>query len=339
MFHPSKELVVGRRIPVSLRRRQSPRQQQQSHRTTFSNSLLSSADTSTCQSESHSLDQLIQQYAQLPQTSASLQTLLRVGAAAPLPSSGRLGRHLVRQRVQNQMASFLRNEIPIRLAHRIQDLQQVPYMRDMESVQAVQQIYVDSFEELLRVPPIQTTSEEEQFATILERLYLKHSSVLVQMAKGAYELRQVIRNGQQQEQDNDDDNDVLHLDPMHECQDLLDRFYTSRIGIRVLAGQYLALRQDFGDDYIGMICQHTSPYDIVRQASEHAKTMCRRQYGRAPVVDISGRLDLTFAYVPTYLHYIVLELLKVTRVYDLCATTSRQYESRNDKNLTSTISW
>lgn len=26
--------------------------------------------------------------------------------------------------------------------------------------------------------------------------------------------------------------------------------------------------------------------------------------------DVTGRLDLTFPYIPTYLHYIVLELLK-----------------------------
>ena len=38
--------------------------------------------------------------------------------------------------------------------------------------------------------------------------------------------------------------------------------------------------------------------------------MCSRKYGDAPVVEINGRLDLTFPYVPTHLHYILLELLK-----------------------------
>jgi pyruvate dehydrogenase kinase 2/3/4 len=38
--------------------------------------------------------------------------------------------------------------------------------------------------------------------------------------------------------------------------------------------------------------------------------MCTRKYGDAPEVIMSGRLDLTFPYVPTHLHYILLELLK-----------------------------
>jgi pyruvate dehydrogenase kinase 2/3/4 len=38
--------------------------------------------------------------------------------------------------------------------------------------------------------------------------------------------------------------------------------------------------------------------------------MCRRRYGEAPEVSIHGRSDLTFQYVPTHLHYILMELLK-----------------------------
>jgi pyruvate dehydrogenase kinase 2/3/4 len=38
--------------------------------------------------------------------------------------------------------------------------------------------------------------------------------------------------------------------------------------------------------------------------------MCEREYGDAPEVSIHGCLDLTFKYVPSHLHYILLELLK-----------------------------
>jgi pyruvate dehydrogenase kinase 2/3/4 len=38
--------------------------------------------------------------------------------------------------------------------------------------------------------------------------------------------------------------------------------------------------------------------------------MCTRSYGDAPEVELRGRLDLTFQYVPTHLHYILMELLK-----------------------------
>ena len=38
--------------------------------------------------------------------------------------------------------------------------------------------------------------------------------------------------------------------------------------------------------------------------------MCTRSYGDAPEVSLHGRRDLTFMYVPTHLHYILMELLK-----------------------------
>ncbi len=62
--------------------------------------------------------------------------------------------------------------------------------------------------------------------------------------------------------------------------------------------------------YVGIICSKTSPYEIVKRAIDDAAFMCTRKYGDAPEVIITGRLDMTFPYVPTHLHYIMLELLK-----------------------------
>ena len=45
----------------------------------------------------------------------------------------------------------------------------------------------------------------------------------------------------------------------------------------------------------------TSPYEIVKRAIDDAAFMCTRKYGDAPEVIMSGRLDLTFPYVPTHL--------------------------------------
>jgi pyruvate dehydrogenase kinase 2/3/4 len=97
---------------------------------------------------------------------------------------------------------------------------------------------------------------------------------------------------------------------MDQCHKFLDRFYMSRIGIRVLAGQYLALRTEPTQNYIGMICSQTSPSAVVREAANDARLMCTRRYGRAPDVEIIGCLDRTFPYIPSYLRYVVLELLK-----------------------------
>ena len=269
---------------------------------------------------------------------------------------GRLGQRLAGERILLQMAGFLRHELPVRLAHRILDLDQVPLMRDMQAVQLVKGIYVNSFRELTSFTShIQNMEDEAAFANLLTTLYQKHAGVLVQMAQGAYQLRENIRQQQKEQRriafmkkqgnpwkdgtvaggtgfatgagtDADADADELAFERMEGCHRFLDRFYMSRIGIRFLAGQYLSLRRENNTSsindpqqlmseserrhYIGMICQSTSAHQCVRQATTDASMMCRRTYGRCPVVQVSGRLDLTFPYIPAYLQYILLELLK-----------------------------
>jgi pyruvate dehydrogenase kinase 2/3/4 len=281
------------------------------------------------------VENLVQEYCATSQTSVSLQMLMKTGRGELGGKSykteafmGRMGQRLATQRILFHFATFLRKEIPIRLAHRIQDLDQVSVIRDMKAVQAVKGIYIQSFLEMIEHPTIQSPSDEESFATMLGQLYTKHSNVLVQMAKGAYELREAVRSGAiQLTVDSSTSEDVSSLldmstkqsktsllessfEHMYQSHKFLDRFYTSRIGIRVLAGQYLALRENPLPDYVGMICQKTSPAEIVRQAADNAMGICRKKYGHSPRVEITGRLDLTFPYIPTYLHYILLELLK-----------------------------
>jgi pyruvate dehydrogenase kinase 2/3/4 len=251
------------------------------------------------------LDKQIAIHASQPQTSVSLQALMRTGQGEFLHRTfgeETRERHAATDLVLIQVASFLRHELPIRLAHRIQDLQSMRVLSEMNSVRGVIELYKLSFQELLNCPPrIETVEQEQFFSQVVSGIYERHSKVLVQMARGAFEFRQAMRQSG-------------HADSTQELQNdtnaFLDRFYLCRIGIRVLIGQYLALRQPPVANYIGIICSETSPYEIVKRAIDDAAFMCTRKYGDAPDVIMSGRLDLTFPYVPTHLHYVMLELLK-----------------------------
>lgn len=259
---------------------------------------------------------------------------------------GRLGQRLESERILMQYAGMLQKELPIRLAHRIDDLDHIPGLRDMPSVQAVKRLYLESLEAIVNAPhPAFDRRAEQQFAKLLDSLYRKHSSVLLQMAKGAHEFRSALKQGLIDVKEittstatNDDDNNgdddeeeenasnPWQFSQHDQCQVFLDRFYTSRVGIRVLAGQYLALREQLlqgvgptsgvpssptsgtssnttipMDDYVGMICKRTSPHRIVQAAVKDATRLCLEEYGYAPTVTISGRLDLTFCYIPTHL--------------------------------------
>jgi Mitochondrial branched-chain alpha-ketoacid dehydrogenase kinase len=214
-----------------------------------------------------------------------------------------------------QVAGFLRRELPIRMAHRIQDLEGIPVLRDMESVKLVRDLYIKSIQDIINFDTkITTKQQENDFSLIIERIYERHSSVLVQMARGAYEFRQAVRSGatgtttsssssssttSPSSSSTSSSNEEFELQV--ETHAFLDRFYLCRIGIRVLIGQYLALRQPAVPNYIGIICSHTSPYEIVKRAIDDAAFMCTRIYGDSPEVIMSGRLDLSFPYVPTHL--------------------------------------
>lgn len=241
---------------------------------------------------------LVKEYANYPQTSVNLQTLLRTGRGeflhktykeAELKKDFESGT-VATERVLMQVAGFLRRELPIRFAHRIKDLDNVPLMKDMPSVQQVKRLYLQSFLDLLKTEKeVKTVEDEAVFAKIIEEIYERHSSVLVTMARGAFELRKAVREGKITSEDGGDQPiPIADYDLMEDLHEFLDRFYVSRIGIRVLIGQYLSLRQPPVENYIGIICNRTSPYEVVQQAVDDATFMCTRRYGDAPEVIISG---------------------------------------------------
>jgi hypothetical protein len=230
-----------------------------------------------------------------PQTSVSLQALMRTGRGEYLHRTFTetvVEKHAATELVLMQVASFLRRELPIRMAHRVADLEGIPLLRDMPSVQTVKDAYIQSCLEIMNfATSIDSPQAEEDFSKLIETIYERHGSVLVQMARSAYEFRRAVRL----------EKGSTDIELEEETHAFLDRFYLCRIGIRVLIGQYLALRQPPVTNYIGIICSHTSPYEIVKRAIDDAAFMCTRKYGDAPEVIMTGRLDLTFPYVPTHL--------------------------------------
>jgi pyruvate dehydrogenase kinase 2/3/4 len=105
------------------------------------------------------------------------------------------------------------------------------------------------------------------------------------------------------------------MNDMPEIHQFLDGFYMSRIGIRMLMGQHVALEEAAAtgspeENYIGLICTKVSPVAVARDAIEDARSICMRQYGDAPEVEVFGDESFTFAYVPGHLHQMLFELVK-----------------------------
>eukprot|EP00732_Lithocolla_globosa_P004872 Lithocolla_globosa_v1_NODE_4689_length_1386_cov_7.768595.p1 type:complete len:399 gc:universal NODE_4689_length_1386_cov_7.768595:1202-6(-) len=232
-----------------------------------------------------------------------------------------------------RVAEFLRGELPVRLAHRVLDLEtlQPKSLATSPSFTSVKLWYATSFKDLiehpkfvlashkLKLPPPTNSSlyygssiwkEEDlpdnvedlnkNFAQCIEKIKRRHDNVVEMISEGIMEFK-----GQ---------NDAATSSVITpEIQAFLDRFFLSRIGIRFLIGQQVALvKRNRDNDYVGIVCTKTNIREIIQEASDNARFLCQDNYDlySAPVVRVFCPEDLTFPYVPSHLHHILFELLK-----------------------------
>ncbi|KAF9239896.1 mitochondrial branched-chain alpha-ketoacid dehydrogenase kinase-domain-containing protein [Melanogaster broomeanus] len=159
------------------------------------------------------------------------------------------------------------------------------------------------------VYPPEVHDYNARFTKTLDAIKRRHDPTVTTVAQGVLEWQRAkgIKAG-------------TGLGPSHgygygggEVQAWLDRFYMSRIGIRFLIGQHVALNtQQPHKDYVGIICTQANIHDILQEAIENARFVCEEHYAmfRGPPVQLICPPDLTFAYVPGHLSHIVFELLK-----------------------------
>ncbi|XP_057963146.1 pyruvate dehydrogenase (acetyl-transferring) kinase, mitochondrial isoform X3 [Malania oleifera] len=237
-----------------------------------------------CETYSKAVMEEVQRWAGMKQTGVSLRYMMEFGSR---PTERNL---LI-------SAQFLHKELPIRLARRALDIEGLPYgLSQKPAVLKVRDWYLDSFRDLRSFPEIKDTSDELEFTKMIKMIKVRHNNVVPTMALGVQQLKKDI------------DPKIQDLDEIHR---FLDRFYMTRIGIRMLIGQHVALHDpNPPPDCVGCIHTKMSPLDVARGASEDARAICLREYGSAPEVNIYGDPNFTFPYVPTHLHLMVFELVK-----------------------------
>ncbi|KAF8527102.1 mitochondrial branched-chain alpha-ketoacid dehydrogenase kinase-domain-containing protein [Gautieria morchelliformis] len=289
----------------------------------------------------------IHHFASFPQTGVSLQQMALFGQN---PSQGTLLKG----------SQFLAEELPVRLAHRVKELDELPHnLSGMPSIKKVKHWYAQSFEELitfpkptlneqirqalntphpngfqlpeatpnpamrkfivpgspaagngiqnrtkLRIPmerryyahtgevdwPPEVRDYNSRFTKCLDVIKRRHDPTVTTVAQGVLEWK---RSQNEKE---------IGLD----VQAWLDRFYMSRIGIRFLIGQHIALNTlEAHKDYVGIICTNTNVRDVVHEAIENARFVCEEHYAmfKGPPVQLICPDSLYFAYVPGHLRF------------------------------------
>ena len=142
-------------------------------------------------------------------------------------------------------AQFLHKELPVRFAHRVAELENLPLgLSSKEQVQTVRDWYVESYDELKSFPEVKTMEDEAKFTEVIKRVMDRHANVVPMIARGVLELKLEMEKagGARKGMGRRGVENVL-MNDMPEIHQFLDGFYMSRIGIRMLIGQHVALRR------------------------------------------------------------------------------------------------
>ena len=224
---------------------------------------------SVSSARNESLDEEMVRLAKYRQTSVSLKATLDTGLGLLLPQKECALGLTSRQRTLIQIASFLKRELPVRLARRVLELKSGPEgIGSMPAVIRVREWYEQSFEDIRRARVPVDLETEAEFHRLLMKIYDRHAPTLVTMARGVHELRQALtQKNLVRSASAGGEGEGVDFGELTELHTFLDKFYMSRIGIRILIGQYLELKKEEQEPgYVGLIYQHTNPAEITQQA-------------------------------------------------------------------------
>ncbi|CAG5125096.1 unnamed protein product [Candidula unifasciata] len=204
---------------------------------------------------------------------------------------------------------FLQKELPVRLANIMKEISLLPEnLLRMTSVKLVMSWYQQSFQELMEYesknPPDQKVLDN--FTLTLVHIRNRHGNVVETMAEGVMELRN--RYG-------------IDSNTENRIQYFLDRFYMSRISIRMLINQHTLLfgkkEKHNNPRHIGCIDPSCNVSSVVQDAYDSARFLCEQYYLAAPELTIISKNllenesdPIQIVYVPSHLYHMLFELFK-----------------------------
>ncbi|KAG8833851.1 hypothetical protein FRC17_009968 [Serendipita sp. 399] len=196
------------------------------------------------------------------------------------------------------------------IAHRIRDMQNLPYVVVTEEhVAQVYNLYWTAFEKLRNYPKVNNMQDNDRFCEFLREILNEHAAAIPTLSLGLSISSPYL------------DSDEL--------DSFMRRMLVSRISRRVLAEHHLALTEDLmakktsGDNQdanVGVIFTKLSVkrcFDkfIRLLASDETMTNRLRQDSllrgmeKLPEIIVDGDLHTTFSYIREHLEYVILELL------------------------------
>uniref|UniRef100_A0A8C6NUY2 Protein-serine/threonine kinase n=1 Tax=Nothobranchius furzeri TaxID=105023 RepID=A0A8C6NUY2_NOTFU len=226
---------------------------------------------------------------------------------------------------------FLRQELPVRLSNIMKEINLLPdRLLTTPSVQMVQRWYSQSLMEILDF--LDTNPDDHkvlsEFVDALVSIRNRHNDVVPTMAQGVIEYKETFPQDAVTNQN---------------IQYFLDRFYMSRISIRMLINQHTLVfdgtTNPVHPNTIGSIDPQCQVEDVIQDAFHSAKMLCEQYYLCSPDLIVQemnsefiqiGSLEnhhhpISIVYVPSHLYHMLFELFK-----NAMRATIETHESSNN---------
>lgn len=229
------------------------------------------------------------------------------------------GRTLTESRLISS-ANYVRTELPTRLAHRLREMQRLPYVVVTNPhLSLVYELYYKAFESFRRVPEIRTVEDNDKYCKVIGENLKEHLAVIPNLVMGVLECQELVE------------------------PDVMDNFINgmlrARISRRVIAEQHLALTETFNspwhvpqtsseNDFVGEVLLRCNAKDVIHDCGKLAQDLCKKYASDAqvPEIKVQGHTNATFPYVLSHLEYIVGEILR-----NSVQAVTEKYRGSNEK--------
>ncbi|KAK9251794.1 mitochondrial branched-chain alpha-ketoacid dehydrogenase kinase-domain-containing protein [Lipomyces tetrasporus] len=220
-----------------------------------------------------------------------------------------------------QNARTIREIILTSLSRRTLALRNLPYIMMLNP--NISQIYNKYLHSVNMVydsgAKLETKEDNEMFVQALQIVVETHTNAIPTLAKGFAESQTYISG------------DTTNR--------FLDAHLHDRIGTRLLSKHHIALTKQSAPSatpdprFIGLVDTQLSPAALCHEITWFLSDVCDLQYGMRPCMTIDVGEDVTVAYIPEHLEYILTELLKnsfrATIEHFLRMTPASQYRSKH----------
>lgn len=211
------------------------------------------------------------------------------------------GRHLTKEKLLSS-ANYVRTELPTRLAHRIRDMQKLPFVVVQNPhISLVYEMYYRAFETLKQVPEVKSVEDNDVLCDTVKRLLREHLVIIPNLAMGIIETSDSVQSD--------------------EMDQFMNRLLRARISRRVIAEQHISLSETYNSpfhypeathpDNVGEISLRCSAHDIIKRCAKFTTELAKTTTNAPiPEVVLEGHLGTTFPFTESHLEYVVGELLR-----------------------------